>query len=53
MHDPFVGPIPFTENEREWFFGRNEDNDEIVSLIFGHQVVLLYAESGAGKDIYT
>jgi YVTN family beta-propeller protein len=49
QQNPFVGPVPFTENEKEWFFGRDEENEEIVSLILGHKLVLIYAESGAGK----
>ena len=48
---PFIGPRPFerTEEDQKRFFGREEETDEIVSLIFSHQLVLIYAQSGAGK----
>jgi WD40 repeat protein len=49
--EPFVGPRPFrrTEEDRIRFFGRDRETEEIVSLILSHSVVLVYAQSGAGK----
>jgi hypothetical protein len=49
--DPYIGPRPFRrEIEDELrFFGRDYETDEIVSLIFAHKLVLVYAESGTGK----
>jgi tetratricopeptide (TPR) repeat protein len=48
---PYVGPRPFerTTQDRARFFGRDQETQEIVSLIFGHPLVLVYAQSGAGK----
>jgi YVTN family beta-propeller protein len=46
---PFVGPRPFRRDEKKLFFGRNYESEKIVSLIFGHSLVLIYAQSGAGK----
>ena len=46
---PFKGLRPFTEDDKEWFFGRDDETDEILSLILGHKLVLLYGRSGAGK----
>jgi YVTN family beta-propeller protein len=46
---PFQGPLPFGEADKDWFFGRDEEADEILSLILGHKAVLIYAQSGAGK----
>jgi hypothetical protein len=48
---PYVGPRPFgrSREDRERFFGRNHETEEIVTLIFSHQLVLIYAQSGAGK----
>ena len=46
---PYVGPRPFQRTDLELFFGRDEETEDIVSLIFGNPVVLVYAESGAGK----
>jgi hypothetical protein len=48
--EPYVGPRPFTKNESELFFGRDQEADELVSLITAHPVVLFYAQSGAGKS---
>jgi WD40 repeat protein len=49
--EPFVGPRPFrrTEEDRARFFGRDRETEEIASLILSHSVVLVYAQSGAGK----
>ena len=47
--EPYVGPRPFKTEEREIFFGREREADELVSLITAHPVVLFYAQSGAGK----
>jgi DNA-binding beta-propeller fold protein YncE len=51
IHQPYIGPRPFrrsTEDQKR-FFGRDEETNEIISLILGHKVVLIYAQSGAGK----
>lgn len=49
--NPYVGPRPFERNDEDSkrFFGRSHETQEIVSLIFGHPVMLVYAQSGAGK----
>ncbi|MGC2572467.1 MAG: beta-propeller fold lactonase family protein, partial [Candidatus Nitrosopolaris sp.] len=47
--NPFVGPRPFKREERGLFFGREYESEKIISLIYSHRVVLLYAQSGAGK----
>jgi hypothetical protein len=46
---PYPGPRPFEQNDRERFFGRRDEANEIVSLIIAHQTLLVYAESGTGK----
>lgn len=46
---PYVGPRPFSQSDREFFFGRSREAQEAVSLILSHSVTLLYAQSGAGK----
>jgi hypothetical protein len=46
---PFVGPRPFLPGERDLFFGRDRETDELTSLTIAHPTVLLYAVSGAGK----
>ena len=47
--NPYPGPRPFESEESEIFFGRAREVRELVSLITAHRVVLLYAQSGAGK----
>ena len=49
VENPYVGPRPFEEQDRERFFGRDWEAGELVSLIVAHPAVLLYAQSGAGK----
>lgn len=49
--EPYIGPRPFGLNiqDQERFFGRDEETEDIISLIYSHQLVLIYAPSGAGK----
>ena len=47
--EPYVGPRSFQKDQRGFFFGRDEEAAELVSLIIAHPVVLLYSQSGAGK----
>src|ERR1044072_482738 len=47
--NPFPGPRPFSANEKNQFFGRDEERDDLVTLISAHRLVFLYAESGIGK----
>src|SRR5215207_630846 len=46
---PYVGLRPFTDFDRELFFGRDREAQDLLSLIVAHPAVLLYAPSGAGK----
>jgi hypothetical protein len=48
---PYVGPRAFKRDfeEQKLFFGRKFETEKIISLIYGHKVVLVYAQSGAGK----
>ena len=49
--DAYVGPRPFKRDpgEEKLFFGRDYESEKIISLIFSHKLVLVYAQSGAGK----
>jgi len=47
--EPYVGPRPFERTDQSIFFGRNREANDLLSLIIAHPVVLLYAQSGAGK----
>jgi WD40 repeat protein len=48
-HIPYVGPRPFEKSDRDLFFGRVREVNELFSLLVAHRAVLLYAQSGAGK----
>jgi len=47
--NPYPGPRPFGPDEHDLFFGRERERRELLSLIIAHPVVVLYAQSGAGK----
>src|SRR5918992_5087759 len=49
LRNPYVGPQPFRGEDQALFFGRDREANEAVSLIIAHRVLVLYAESGAGK----
>jgi len=46
----YPGAKPFTAEERNIFFGRNEDIDNLRRLIELEQLVVLYGKSGLGKS---
>lgn len=50
--NPYVGPRSFSESQadRDRFFGRQRESDDLRSLVLSEQVVLFYAQSGAGKS---
>lgn len=47
--NPFPGPKPYGRDD-EYFFGRQEQIDELVSLILSSSAVVLDAPSGTGKS---
>lgn len=47
---PYVGPKPFEQQERNLFFGRDWESEQLIALTVAHPVILLYAQSGAGKS---
>ena len=47
---PYVGPVPFQRSDESKFYGREVEADDLACLVEAHQVVLLYAQSGAGKS---
>jgi hypothetical protein len=49
FYTPYVGPRPFQREDQDRFFGRDRETQEIVSQIYGHPLLLIYAQSGAGK----
>ncbi|MCI5124141.1 MAG: hypothetical protein D3925_06605, partial [Candidatus Electrothrix sp. AR5] len=49
MKNPYVGPRSFTIRERNFFFGRDREAQNLLSLVISERLVLFYAQSGAGK----
>lgn len=47
---PFVGLRSFTENDADYFFGRENDIRIIGSNLKVHRLTLLFGESGVGKS---
>ena len=48
--NPYVGPRTFTSKERRFFFGREREARDLLSLVISERLVLFYAQSGAGKS---
>ena len=49
LPSPYVGPRPFERQHQNVFFGRDREMSELLSLVTAHRVLLVYAQSGAGK----
>ncbi|MGD0339949.1 MAG: ATP-binding protein [Bacteroidota bacterium] len=47
--NPYIGPRAFEREDEQYFFGRDREVNDLISMIISHRVVLLYAQSGAGK----
>ena len=50
LRNRYPGVKPFTAEEKELFFGREKDTDDLYSLLFIKQTVVLYGKSGYGKS---
>lgn len=46
---PYVGLVPFSDQDAEWFFGRERERQMITSNLVASRLTLLYGESGVGK----
>jgi len=47
---PYVGLQPYTEDDREFFFGRENDLRIISSNLYAAPLTILYGASGVGKS---
>ena len=47
---PYVGLQPYTEADREYFFGRGRDQRLIASNLYAAPLTILYGPSGVGKS---
>jgi len=48
--NPYVGPRTFRKEESHLFFGRDRESSDLLALVVSEQLVLFYAQSGAGKS---
>jgi hypothetical protein len=48
--NPYVGPRTFEENDAQFFFGRDREARDLLSLVISEPLVVFYAQSGAGKS---
>ena len=47
--NPWPGLRAFTENDQEFFFGRERETADLLDLVQRSPVVVLYGQSGLGK----
>lgn len=47
---PYPGPRPFGKESKDLFFGRDQETGHLASIVIANELVLLYAQSGAGKS---
>jgi len=47
--NPYVGLVPYDEQDAEWFFGRDLEVQLIAANLRASRLTLLYGASGAGK----
>ncbi|HEX5734107.1 MAG TPA: hypothetical protein VF131_14835 [Blastocatellia bacterium] len=47
---PYKGLRPYTEADRDYFFGREQDTEIIASNLYIAPLTILYGTSGAGKS---
>lgn len=46
---PYPGPQPFTAADRERFFGRSRELQDLAALVIAQPLTVLYGATGAGK----
>src|SRR6185295_205625 len=47
---PYKGLQPYTEQDRTFFFGRDRDQQIVISNLYAAQLTILYGASGVGKS---
>lgn len=48
--NPYIGPRTYQRNEGHLFFGREREARDLIALVASEQLVVFYAQSGAGKS---
>ena len=46
----YPGTQPFTAEQKDLFYGRKQETDDLMKLIRFQQMVVLYGKSGLGKS---
>jgi hypothetical protein len=47
--NPYKELQSYTESDKEYFFGRKQETEELLTRIYKHNIVGLFGESGTGK----
>ncbi len=47
--NPYKELQSYTESDKEYFFGREQETEELLTRIYRHNIVGLFGESGTGK----
>lgn len=50
IDSPFIGLVPYSEEDAEFFFGRERDQQRILANLFASRLTILYGASGVGKS---
>lgn len=50
MRSPFKFLDSYTKDDREIFFGRNRETEELYQRVFESRILLVYGVSGTGKS---
>jgi formylglycine-generating enzyme required for sulfatase activity len=50
VESPFVGLVPYTEQDARFFFGREREQRVIIANLFASRLTILYGASGVGKS---
>src|SRR5256885_16830270 len=50
LASPYKGLLPYTENDAQFFFGRDTDTDISGANLISSRLTLLYGPSGVGKS---
>ncbi len=48
--NPYIGPRPFKQKHRAYFFGRDEEARCLLARLIARGLLIFYAPSGAGKS---
>lgn len=48
--NPYVGPRTFTYEDRDRYFGRDDEAEALLARVISQRLVLFYSQSGAGKS---